>query len=393
MLKNNCYLFFLLLLCCFNSTKAQQKFFVLNKKLNLYHASLDSLRKLYNHKRSLPPVDFYLFGMGNRTKMIYKNGLLLNAITGDTLYRWPVKNQLIVPSEYYVYIATKDKKTVHIFEDSAGVYLVINGNKKTLSQSHLFLPEFKEYYFAPVLKVLHHEVLINIINGKPVPNLLVYKKPWYRDATLMAMVLQKTNNVSLIKQWILGIKDPFDRNNHGIAEADNPGEALFLLSLVTDKNYPLVNIILDSVKQFIKGNYIEGLTDYAAHPVFQTKWLKFGLQALHLKDTFNIPKVYDSYSSLFWWAYKNEHVKGNIFDEDAGKDYPYLVWAEDHFYETHNGWLPDRDYPLTWEANASDAYYPAMKKLDSVFVKKKLCSPHTWHAAEMFLLLSETNKN
>lgn len=209
MLKNNYCQFFLLLLCCFNSTKAQQKFFVLNKKVNMYHASLDSLRKLYNHKRSVPTVDFYLFGMGSRTKMIYKNGLLLNAITGDTLYRWPIKNQLIVPSEYYVYIATTDKKTVHIFEDSTGVYLVVNGNKKTLSQSHLCLPEFKEYLFAPVLKVLHHEVLINIINGKPVPNLLVYKKPWYRDATLMAMVLQKTNNVSLIKQWILGIKDPF----------------------------------------------------------------------------------------------------------------------------------------------------------------------------------------
>jgi len=46
----------------------------------------------------------------------------------------------------------------------------------------------------------------------------------------------------------------FDRNNAGETEADNPGQALFLLSLVSDKNHPLVPKILEALKRFeVKG--------------------------------------------------------------------------------------------------------------------------------------------
>jgi hypothetical protein len=42
---------------------------------------------------------------------------------------------------------------------------------------------------------------------------------------------------------------------------------------------------------------------------------------------------------------------------------------------------------LTWEAFASDAHYPGMKRVDEQLVTDKTSIPHTWHAAEMFLLL------
>ena len=42
---------------------------------------------------------------------------------------------------------------------------------------------------------------------------------------------------------------------------------------------------------------------------------------------------------------------------------------------------------MTWEAHASEADYEAIRPVDSRWADAKICYPHTWHAAEMFLLL------
>jgi hypothetical protein len=382
-----------LFLCVHHDGVTQMRQDVLQQKLQAYNTNLDLLRKEHTQHRQMPAIDFYLFGMGGRKKLVYKKGSLLDAVSGDTLYHWSAKSELIVPSEYYVYLKTTDGKDVHLFENEKGVFLKEGKVVKALAKSNILLPGFTGKKYAPVLKVLHHEILINIIDGKPVPNFMVYQKPWYRDATLMGKVLQHTGNLHLIKDWVMAIHDPFDRNNHGMSEADNPGEVLYLISLVSDTSHPAVKTILDSTKQFIKqgadGLYLEGSTDYAKHPVFQTKWIKYGLKSLHLPDSFHIPKAYDSYSSLFWWDYKTEHVAGARFDEGSSTNYPYLVWAEDHFFGEQKGMVSQRAYPLSWEAHASDAHYPGMKVIDEKLVDMKLSLPHTWHAAEMFLLLIE----
>lgn len=379
-----------LLLCigCHLPVRAQdQALAYAEKNLLLYRQSLDSLRQVHTNVREMPDVRFFLFGMGDRNKMIYRGGKLIDAATGDVLKRWKVTKELIVPSEYLVYLETEDGRKIRIIENEKGIY-IWDGNKVTVaSESKLNLPTFEGHPFAPVLRVLHHEILINIHNGLPVPNFLVYKKPWFRDAALMAMVLKQTDNLPLIKDWIMAIRDPFDRNNQGISEADNLGQVLYLVSLVSDKNHPVVQTVLDSVQQFSKENYVEGKTDYALHPVFQTKWLKYGLHALGLPDPYRIPAVYDSYSSLFWWDFKQHHVHGNRFDEVSSQHYPYLVWAGDHFFSETKGMVSSRDYPLSWEAQASEAYYPGIQVLNEILVKEKLGMPHSWHAAEMFLLL------
>jgi hypothetical protein len=361
----------------------------LEEKLALYQTNLAQLRGEHTQTRQMPDLDFFLFGMGDRPKMYYKNGRLKDALTGVVLRKWQVKKEVIVPSEYTVSLETQDGQQIKIIENENGVYL-FNGQKITvLSESQLNLPSFEGHPYAPVLRVLHHEVLINIHNGLPVPNFIVYKKPWFRDAALMAMVLKQTSNLHLIKDWILSIRDPFDRNNHGISEADNLGQVLYLVSLVSDTSHPVVQTVLDSSKLFTKENYLEGKTDYALHPVFQTKWMKYGLKSLGLPDHYTIPAVYDSYSSLFWWDYKDQHVSGNRFDEGNSHNYPYLVWAEDHFYGEKRGIVTSQEYPLSWEAQASDANYAALKVLDQGLVNQKLSPAHTWHASEMFLLLLE----
>ena len=373
--------------------------------LTAYRVNLTKLRQEHpNHRDDLPDLRFFLFGMGDRLKLIYRDGRLINALTGNIEEQWNVEKAVIVPSEYTVALDLTDPpagqpQTVQIREDENGVWILQTGKRPRLipgTRSPLALPRFSDNVYGPLLRVLHQEVLINVIYGRPVPNFMVYAKPWYRDAAMMAMVLRETGNLRLIRDWILALRDPFDRNNHSIAEADNPGQVLFLASLVSDKTHPVVQMALDSVVQFRNGNYIIGKTDYAPHPVFQTKWLKYGLRSLGLPDPYVIPAQYDSYSSLFWWDYKSEHVSAEAaekkkFDDGLNTNYPYLVWAEDHFYgraaPEKRGIVGNLDYPLSWEQNASDAHYPGMTALDKSLVKQRLAFPHTWHAAEMFLVL------
>jgi len=362
--------------------------------LDAYRANLDSLRREWPTGRELPRTKFFLFGMGNRRKMVYQNGTLFDARTGEVIRQWKMIQDFILPADYTVLVQDAGGRWTMIRETGTGVLLDDGKGRAYLTRAPVRLPTFRGKKYAPVLRVLHHDVLVNVVDGKPLPNLFVYQKPWLRDGAMVAMVLKATGNLDLIRDWVLTLRDPFDRNNRGQAEADNLGQALYLASLVADRTHPVVEAALDSAKRFEKkapggGVFLAGNTDYAPHPVYQTKWMKFGLQALGLPDPYAIPKQYDSYSSLFWWAFTTEHVPGNRFDAPTGQDYPYLAWAEDHFLGERRAPLGTLDYPLTWEANASEARYTGLAVLDPALVNLKLAAPHTWHAAEMFLLLLE----
>lgn len=52
--------------------------------------------------------------------------------------------------------------------------------------------------------------------------------------------------------------------------------------------------------------------------------------------------------------------------------------------QAHGG---SRDYPLTWERRASQARYEGLRAIAPVYAEQRLAAPHTWHAAEAFLLL------
>ena len=257
------------------------------------------------------------------------------------------------------------------------------------------LPEFSGYRYHEILKVLHQEILINIVGSKPLPNLLVYDKPWRRDAAMMAMCLKRTGNLDLIRSWFFGISDPYDHNNvisagNPESEVDNLGETLYLISLFADKDYPIVPRIMEEVSRCTRnspqGRYIEGRTDFQNVPVYQTKWLLFGMKQLGIDSGYTIPLIPDNYSSLFWWDFKKCNIEGNRYVDNR---YPYLEWARDHFYGWKNGLISDRDYPLTWEQGASEADYTGMVKIDSVYMKNQLAVPHSWHAAEIFLYLTD----
>jgi hypothetical protein len=341
----------------------------------------------------LPNIPFQLFGAGNRRKLLYRQGTLSDALTGERLHDWSVTSERLIPEEYRVELTIRGNKKIVIFEDASGVSLERNGHQDYLTQGKVNLPRFEGHPQAGKLRILHHELLTNIVNGAPTPNLFAYSRPWYRDAALVCMCLNLTRNLHLVEPWIARLSEPFDRNNAGQREPDNLGQVLYMISLTGDAFHPLVPIVLSTIAEFRKGKFILGMTDFEEHPVYQTKWLKFGLRSLGLDDPYQIPSQNDNYSALFWMDFRSQHVAGEPFPQEAKEIYPYLGWAEAHF---HN-WQPPLDllgdtYPLTWEAQASQANYASMVRIAPEYVTRKICAPHGWHAAEAFLMLSEGAK-
>lgn len=388
-MKHSIFLFLLIfvLLACVSGCNDQPL------ELLLYHQQLTALRREFRPVEQ-PHVSFYLFGMGNRAKLCYKDGHLFDTQTGDILYTFAGAKATIIPNAYRVDLRSGGK-TIAIYEDSTGVYVKDNSTKRLLpgTGSPVHLPDFQGHRYSEILKVLHHEILINIVDSKPLPNYFVYQKPWRRDAAMMAMCLKKTGNLELIRDWVLGLDDPYDHNNGSSRgapenEADNLGQTLYLLSLFTDSSHPLVSKILDECKKYEvrdeHGLYIRGRSDFQEVPVYQTKWLKFGLDKMGLPDPYSIPMIPDNYSSLFWWDFEDKYVATEGWVNDK---YPYIQWARDHFNHSKNGPVSNNDYPLTWETEASEADYNGMAVIDSVFTWSKTSAPHTWHAAEMFLYL------
>lgn len=58
--------------------------------------------------------------MGDRKKLIYKNGIFTDALKGDTLFSLTLKRELIIQSEYAVTL--KRKKRVTICENEKGIF-------------------------------------------------------------------------------------------------------------------------------------------------------------------------------------------------------------------------------------------------------------------------------
>ena len=362
------------------------------EKLREYHAQLEELRNEFR-SYELPEARFFLFGMGNRPKLIYSGGQLISAFDGTIVRTYDVHEDLILPNAFRVRISTTEGEKICIYENEKGIYIDRPKAQEILFEGEdLILPAFEGHRFSEVLKVLHHEVLVNIEDGLPLPNYLVYRKPWRRDAAMMAMVLERTGNLGLIREWVLGLDEVYDYNNKsgGVAEeeTDNLGQTLYLISLFADRDHPLVpEILLEAQKweREINGvRYLHGRTDFAEVPVFQTKWMKFGLHSLGLPDPYGIPDFGDAYSTLFWWDYPEFENSEGAWVNDY---YPYIGWARDHFYGTKSHPVSTGNYPLTWEIRASQADYEGIRIIGNAYADGQCAAPHTWHAAEMFLYL------
>lgn len=332
---------------------------------------------------------FYLFGMGHREKTVYMDGKLTTVMGNSVLYSWDVSKEEFYFDEYRVKLTLKDGSVVEIYENSEGVYV----NDKCIASSKLNLPDFKEYKYAKQLRILHHEILISFYGVLPVPNIYVYHKPWYRDGAMMALVLDKTNNIELLRPWVMSVTELYDKNNWGMSEPDNLGQLAYILSFFADKNYPLVDKIIEEAKRISVDGCLTGITDGNDHSVYSTLWLKFGLSKLGADTSFiKIPKKFDSYARMFWMD-RSEVERDTYFANEYDEKYPYLTWAVDHFESNPvNESRIEIKYPMSWEIDASQAKYSEIAPLSEEYAKNKCGAPHSWHAAEMFMYLIEFKK-
>ena len=364
----------------------------MSNKLSDYRKQRDELKKLLPEAKDIYNQRFFVFGMGQRTKMYYENNALRDATTGEVIRKWEVDRDIIVPNEYAVVIKDIDGLETMIIEDAEGIWMedVLSGTRQALSSMPVELPDFKDHRFGQVLKVLHHEILVNVNGGEPMPNMFAYKNAWYRDAAMVCMALQKTGNIMQVKDWILRLREPFDKNN-GVEEPDNLGQVLYMVSLVADSSHRVVRKVREAAARYTVDKHIEGPTDGSPKPVYQTKWMKFGLKSLGMNDTYEIPQVEDPYADLIWWDFMPEGgAKGQ---SKPNAKYPYLGWAQAHYYRDTAGALFNKeDTPLSWEVDASKADYDGMALVAPKYKDTKTCVPHAWHAAEMFLYIQDVLK-
>jgi hypothetical protein len=407
------------------------------RELAEYRHELELVRSRYGTGVDMPTHEFFLFGMGDRTKLVYRNGTLSSATNGEVLRHWDVAEQCIIPPAYLVALRTRDGEDVTVREDSEGIWLTEGDSTTALGRSRVALPSFSEYRYPAVMRVLHQEMLINVVDGAPRPCLFTYSHPRYRDAAMVCVALARTGNLHLVHNWILGLSQPYDFQG-GEAETDNLGQALYLISLVSDKSHPLVNGVLAEMAKQEEDGHMTGQTDGSPHPVYQTRWAKFGLRALGLNDPYVTPVgTDDDYGALCWWdsagGIPPEYVTDvevsptrrafeavrriamrlpglsemlgatpamtrtirralkRVFGTFRGEpeNHPYINWARGHSLHQRLGQISDRDYPLTWEGRANAADYEGMRQVAPEYVNRHMSAPHAWHAAEAFLRLMD----
>lgn len=347
----------------------------------------------------IPENQFYIFGMGHRNKYVYKNGELIEIKTGKTVFSWNVKNEKFLFDRYMVLVWTKDEKTFLIEENENGLYVskITAGEREgtiCLAEGKINLPDFEEYKYPAQLRILHQEILTSFVDEiTPVPNIYVYDKPWYRDGAMMALVLEKTGNIDLLKPWALSITELYDKNNKGNEEPDNLGQLAFVLSFFVDKSYPLVQRLIAEAKARMENGMLTGITDYNHHEEYSTLWLKYGLDRLGVDTSFiKISKKFDNYARMFWMD-KTEVEKETKYENNYDEWYPYLWWAVKHFEnEPIDEKYLEIKYPMSWEICASEASYEKIASLSEEYARHKCGAPHSWHASEMFMYLIEMKK-
>jgi hypothetical protein len=335
---------------------------------------------------ALPASRFFIFGEGDRRKLLYKRGTLLDLHSGEIVWHRPINAERFLASETAVEIETTDG-WIRVSEDDKGVWI---GKERIASGTAISRPTFEPSPQAGRLRALHHEILVNLVKGEPLPNLFAYSKPWRRDAAMVAMCLAKTGNLDLIKPWVLSLQTVFDLNAN-VEESDNLGQNLYLLGIMgASRQHPLVEKTLEEALRFTNKRAITGITDGAEHTVYQTLWMKMGLKTMNLRDSYEVPFKLDHYGSLVWWLPQYQLPFPFKFDAATAANYPYLSWAEAHYWNSSPPPLPATNmFPQTWEANASEADYGKMEIVGSDWAKARVSGPHSWHAAEAFLYLWE----
>lgn len=375
-----------------------------------YEYQLNLIRGNSNNIQNLKSSKFFLFGMGERRKMVYRENKLIDLEEQKVVRKFEdIQTDKIIPDEYKVVLTKKDGSEVVICEDEKAVWLREGNSLDSIEGTthNISLPDFSSYRYGRVLKVLHHEILFNIKASELRPNLYAYKKVWYRDCAMGAMVLEKTGNLELIRNSVLSMNALYDGNQQSVdgRESDNIGEYLYLKGLFCDKlERNTLNLLTEELKTIEKkekgwGKYISSITDGQQNDYYATAFLKYAISRknMGLKDDYVLPSTGTVYKSLTWFYQKSSigdkikyEIKKIIQKSKRGHDiFPYLSVATAHYYGDPSIPISQSSYPLSWETGGGLAEIGNMYRIDPMTKENKSCYPHTWTAAELFLYLYE----
>jgi len=174
------------------------------------------------------------------------------------------------------------------------------------------------------------------------------------------MCLEKTDNLDLIKKWVLSLYNCYDLQN-GIKEPDNIGQLLYLISLFpTEVNSSFKNKLLYEIERVTvsdnKFKYISGYTDGSENAGYQKDFLKYGLSRNKINNTYTTAPESGAYFDLFWVGQSRDNIrslKRYISDFILAfkyQPYPYKQWARAHYYNDFSAPVSKQNYPLSWES-------------------------------------------
>jgi len=333
-------------------------------------------------------IGIFYFGMVDRRKMVYKDGKLFDLKTNELIKEVNYKKELIVPNEYTVILEDDNKNIYKFVENEKGVFFYENNKEEVISQGNknINLPEFENNEFSEILKVLHQEILFNIDGDTPRPNLICYEDTeWYRDTMLGAMVLEKTDNINLLEEWVRHIDKIYDNSRSSdINEVDNLGELLYIIGAVGIEREDLISQIKDEINKIKNSDdTISGMVDGWVQKYYPTVLALYGAKKNNIDIDLKVPEYDDGYANLTW--YNKNNVKINNTNESDL--YPYLDWAAYHYQNYGALYILDEIYPLTYEASSTTAGKEC--NFSKFYCERQVCLSHMWHASEMFLYLEE----
>lgn len=373
---------------CYNCDEYQ----IYEKKFETYEKQLKDMKNSFSvraYSEVDEPIGIFYFGMADRTKILYKNGKLINIKTKEIIKEFEYTDELIVPNEYTVVL--KNNNTIYkIVENEKGIYLYTDGKEEVIVNGNkpINLPEFDDYKYSEILKVLHQEILFNIDGDTPKPNIFGYSSAWYRDSMLATMVLEETNNTSLFENWVRSINKIYDNSrDKNINEADNLGELLYIIGAVGVDRPDLINDILIEIDRLKdEDKTIGGMVDGIFQKYYPSVLAIYGAEKNNIKLDLNIPKKDDGYAKLTWYY---PPIESHM--EQVSSFYPYINWAFYHYANYGLLYVLDEIYPLSYEGGNTEEPGKVENEcfVSEYYCNKNLYISHMWTASEIFLMLLE----
>lgn len=370
----------------------KDELYVYHLKLNEYKSQLKNMKNEFlvkNFSVKKEKTNIYFFGMADHDKYLYKKGKLLRIDNQKEILNIDVENEIIIPNEYMVIIKDKKGQIHKIYENEKGIYYETNNQINMISEGEktIKLPSFKGHKYSEILKVLHQEILFNIDDSIPKPNIFGYNSAWYRDSMLGTMVFEKTGNVEILLPWINSVKSIYDYSrSKDIKETDNLGELLYIIGATKADRPDLIKEILIEINNIrTEDNAIAGMVDGVVQKYYPTVLAVYGAKKNNIDLDLKIPEKDDGYAKLTWY-YDNKIASNNNIES---KYFPYLNWAFYHYSPYTPLYVLDEIYPLSYEADETNSKIIIENEcfVSEYYCKEKVYLAHMWHASEMFLFL------